>query len=283
MRHLRCGLAVGVFVAAAVCAQAADHLHHARPFASNLVMPQSRVFSVARRGTVEITEVGVDVAILEQVARTTMEISLHNPTGARLEAELIVPVPDGAVVRGFTFAGAGKEPTAVLLPKDEARKIYNSIVAKLRDPALLEFVGHSLIRSSVFPVEPQKTQKVRLTYENLLAADGNRIDYILPRTESVGYNVPWRISVKIKSKQPISTVYSPSHELKTRRLNGNGVEVELAAGARREPGAFRLSYLLEQKGVRASLFAYPDPKVGGGYFLLLAGAPARPHRRPAGR
>ncbi len=50
----------------------------------------------------------------------------------------------------------------------------------------------------------------------------------------------------------------------------------IAAEATREPGAFRLSYLLEQNGVTASLFAYPDPKVGGGYFLMLAGLPAQP-------
>ena len=39
------------------------------------------------------------------------------------------------------------------------------------------------------------------------------------------------------------------------------------------PGPFRLSYLRERADVSASLFAYPDPKVGGGYFLLLAGLP----------
>ncbi|MHC4661711.1 MAG: VWA domain-containing protein [Planctomycetota bacterium] len=44
--------------------------------------------------------------------------------------------------------------------------------------------------------------------------------------------------------------------------------------ARAVPGPFRLSYLYEKEGVSASLFAYPDPKVGGGYFLLLAGLPA---------
>ncbi len=77
----------------------------------------------------------------------------------------MVPVPDGAVVRGFDFQGAAAEPTAQLLPRAEAREIYNSIVAKVRDPALLEFIGYGAIRSSVFPVEAGATQKVRLVYE----------------------------------------------------------------------------------------------------------------------
>jgi Ca-activated chloride channel family protein len=42
----------------------------------------------------------------------------------------------------------------------------------------------------------------------------------------------------------------------------------------KEPGPFRLSYLLEENGVTASLLAYPDQSVGGGYFLLLGGLPA---------
>mgnify|MGYP000149166121 CR=1 FL=1 len=33
-------------------------------------------------------------------------------------------------------------PTAEILPKEEARRIYREIVAKVRDPALLEFLGY---------------------------------------------------------------------------------------------------------------------------------------------
>jgi Ca-activated chloride channel homolog len=245
-----------------------------RPLAANVIVPQSRAFAWDRHAPVQITEVAVGVVILEQVATTTMDISLSNPGSARTEGELLVPVPEGAAVRGFTFQGGGAEPTAKLLRKEEARRIYDSIVAKSRDPALLEFVGCNLIRSSVFPIDARGTQKVRLTYEHLLAADGNRVDYVLPRSESLQYSVPWKVSVQIRSKRPVSTVYSPSHALETGRKGPNEVTVRIADSASREPGAFRLSYLLEAGAVTASLLAYPDPKTGGGYFLLLAGLPA---------
>ena len=51
--------------------------------------------------------------------------------------------------------------------------------------------------------------------------------------------------------------------------------MELQAESKADPGPFRLSFLREREGVSASLFAYPDPKVGGGYFLLLAGLPPK--------
>jgi len=247
-----------------------------RELASNVIVPQSRAFSMRRGGAVRITAVDVGVVIVEQAATTTMDISLQNPTGSRLEAELIVPVPDGAVVRGFSFQGAGKEPSAVLLPLDEARRTYDEIVARVRDPALVEFIGYNLIRSSVFPVEAGGAQKVRLTYECLLRADGNRVDYLLPRSESLDYTVPWSIAVSISSRRAVSTVYSPSHRIETTRKGPGRVSVRIARDAVTQPGPFRLSYLPESKeGVTASLFAYPDPEVGGGYFLLLAGLPVR--------
>jgi len=264
-----------------------------RPLAENVIMPQVRAYYFPPPPwpvpphprprppvPVEISAVSAEIEIVEQAAITTLEISLKNPGPRRQEAELIVPVPDGAVVRSFGFDGVGKEPTAVILPKEEARRIYQEIVSKLRDPALLEFLGYNLVRSSVFPVEPRGTQKVTLTYENLLRADGERVDYLLPRSEALGYSVPWTITATIKTKRPISTVYSPSHKIVAERKSDTDYAVALAGPA--DPGPFRLSYLMQHDGVTASLMAYPDPKIGGGYFLLLAGLPARPPKGEAG-
>ncbi len=240
----------------------------------NVIVPQSRVIAWDEAAAVRVTDVDVDVTIVEQVATTSMDLALENPSRRRLEAELIIPVPEGSAIRGLDFQGTAPEPTAQILPKEEAHRIYQSIVARLRDPALMEFVGYNLIRTSVFPVEPAGTQKVRVIYDHILSGDGDRRDYVLPRSESVDYTVPWSISVRVKSQKPISTVYSPSHELETVESGKNSAQVRIAQHARTEPGPFRLSYLLGGETVSATLMAYPDPGVGGGYFLLLAGLPA---------
>ncbi len=152
---------------------------------------------------------------------------------------------------------------------------YKSIVARMKDPAILEFAGYNLIRSSIFPIEAHGTQKVRLTYEHLLPADGQRVDYVLPRTESIDYRVPWDVSLKIKSKRAISTVFSSSHKIEFRHADRNVVLVHVGKEAMNEPGSLQLSCLQDGgDGVTASLFACPDPKTDGGYFLLLAGLPA---------
>lgn len=252
--------------------------------AEYVVIPQARSYSVqpARPGGIEITKVEAAVTVREQAATTALEIHLRNNGPARAEAEVLLPVPDKAAVRGFTFQGAGSEPTARLLPRDEARRIYESIVSRSRDPALLEFAGLNLVQSSVFPVEAGGAQAVRLIYEQVLPADGSRVDYILPRSESVAYTVPWEVDLRIESRVPIATAYSPSHPIDVTRPSPGVAIVRMRAS---QPGSFRLSYLAERPdGPSASLMAYPDPKVGGGYFLLLAGVPGSRTERPkAGR
>src|SRR5688572_7890227 len=242
---------------------------------SHIIVPQTRGFGPAIGG-VEVTGVTVNIDISEQVATTTMDVDLANRTGTRQESQMVVPVPEGAVLRGFTFQSSALEPKAELLTRDEARRIYDSIGSSTRDPALLEFLGCNSIRSSVFPVEPRSGQKVRIIYEHLLSRDGDRVDFVLPRTESIDYRVPWNIAVRIKSKTPIATVYSPSHSIETTRNGDSVVTARVTAEARTEPGPFRLSYLLQRSEMSATLLAYPDAKIGGGYFVLLAGAPARP-------
>lgn len=244
---------------------------------AQVIIPQSRGFSWDR-GTqaVRVTGVGADVSINEQVATTIMTVHLQNPTGRQLEAELMIPVPDEVVVRGFDFHGSASEPTAQLLARDEARRIYNEIVSKLRDPALLEFAGFRMIRSSVFPVPANGKQTVRITYERLLPADGGRIDYVLPRSQSVTNAVPWDIRVRVNSKRAVSTVYSPSHRIETDRAAPGSVSLKVSAAASREPGDFRVSYLMDDGNVSASLLAYPDAAIRGGYFVLLAGLPTGP-------
>jgi len=263
-----------VLLAAPLLMAQEDMRLSSRALHSNVIVPQSRVFT-QQQSPVQITGVSVTVDVLDQAATTSYVIKLHNPGTRMAEGEMILPVPAGAVLTRFDFAGAGAEPSAQLLPRDEAIKIYNEIVRRYRDPALMQFVGLNLIRTSAFPVEANGTQEIRFTYEHVLTAVGNRVDYELPRSEVLSYDMPWDISVTLKSNTAISTVYSPSHALTVTRKGEKLVCAEVSNESKRDSGSFRLSYLLEGDGVSASMFAYPDPTIGGGYFMVIAGLPAK--------
>src|SRR5262245_33651864 len=186
--------------------------------ASHVVLPQATGFSLrVDQPRVEIERVLATVRIADQSATSTLELRLGNPGARDAEAILLVPVPDDAVVTSFAFAGAAREPTAKVLSRDEARRLYDGIVARLRDPALLEFAGQNVVRSSLFPVPAHGTQRVRITYEHLLPCDGDRVDYLLTRSESLAVQVPWQIEVDLSASSALASAYSPSHELATER------------------------------------------------------------------
>ena len=247
-----------------------------------VIVPQARRHWVpAPQRAVQLDTVNVKVAIDGQIAVTTLELALKNTASFVQRAELVIPVPEGVTVRSMEYDGAGAEPFAKLLPKDEARRIYNSIVASMRDPALLEFAGYNLIRTSVFPIPAGGTQKLKIVYEQLATVDSNRLDYWLPRSDSFaasGGGTNWTISASVKSDRPIATIYSPSHELAIERVSPK--EVNVRATAPNTAGAFRLSIINEKSsegGMTSSVMAFPDPKVGdgtGGYFMMIVSPPA---------
>jgi len=245
-------------------------------FAANVIVPQTRPYTMDRNPQVLMEKVAVDIEVTGQMAVTVMSIDLVNPTSRRLEAELLLPVPEGAMVRSFSYNGERDELTAKLLPLDEASRTYHGLVAKLRDPGLLEFAGYNLIRSSVFPVEARGKQKVRVTYEQLLPADGSRLDYLLPRSQSLECRAPWEVKLRFRMATPIATIYSPTHEVVVKQPRREEAEVTVATGEIMAPGPLLISCLLEKNGLTASLMSYPDPKIGGGYFLLLAGLDPEP-------
>ncbi len=131
-------LALVAFLSAPANSQEVAH----PAWTSDVIVPQSRGYSMGRHAAVKIEQVRAGVVIRGQAATTMLEIRLRNPSPDRLEAELLMPVPDGAVVRGFSYAGSSREPSARVLPKDEARRHYDGLVAQARDPALLEFAGY---------------------------------------------------------------------------------------------------------------------------------------------
>ena len=234
------------------------------------ITPQHRpIAAVGHPGGIELTSVDVDVTVRGRAAMTEMKFAVSNTGSHPAEGVLLVPVPQGAVVRAFSYDGDGIEPTARILPADEARQIYDGIVRRAMDPALLEFAGWNVLRSSVFPVPAGATQEVRISWDQMLDANGDRIDLSLPRSEAVDA-VPWTVNVLLEDAKDIGTIYSPSHDVSiSHAANGDATVTSKVSGST----PFLLSWMKQGDDAAATVFTYPDPTIGGGYFLLLMGVP----------
>lgn len=217
-----------------------------------------------------VKSVHAEVRAVGSVATTTLTMTVHNPGRTRAEARVVLPVPSGAAVRTFGIDGIGDEPTAELLPREEATRRYREIVSRMVDPGLLEFVGTDLVQSSVFPVEAGGERVVTVVYEHAMPAHAGRVEYVLPRSSSLDAGAAWSLTMEIESAGGLGPVFSPSHPVVTKPVGRDGVRITVPSMA--EPGPFRLYAVDRPSAGGATVLAYPEGEKGG-YFLFVGDAP----------
>jgi Ca-activated chloride channel family protein len=213
----------------------------------------------------------IGAAIVDGVAVTKVEESFLNSTDRQLEANFVFPLPKGAAIKELAMYINGERVTAELVEAPKARQIYEDIVRRARDPALLEFMGSELYRLRVFPIPPKGEQRVELEYSQALAYDGGLYRYVYPL--KIGERASTTLedfsaSVKISSKVPITSVYSPTHNIGIDRTG----EHEVVVGFEKERAAldkdFVLYYAISQEDFGLNLLAY-KPTGEDGYFMLM--------------
>src|SRR5206468_5714616 len=114
----------------------------------------------------------------------------------------------------------GKMADAELLRADKARQIYEDIVRKMRDPALLEYAGRDLFKVRDFPIEPRSRKPIKISYTELLHSDAGTVTYSYPLSTEKFYAEPIKnlsVKVEVKSELPVASIYSLSHKVEIRR------------------------------------------------------------------
>ena len=115
----------------------------------------------------KIKELSVQATLEDQIAKVQMSQTFVNTGSRQMEVCFVFPLPyDGAVDR-MTFMVDGKEYDAKLLNAKEARRIYEGYVRRNQDPALVEWMGTGMFKTSVFPVPAGAARTVTLRYTQL--------------------------------------------------------------------------------------------------------------------
>ena len=115
----------------------------------------------------KIQQPGVKATITDQIARVHVSQTFVNTGSRQMEVAFLFPLPYDGAIDQLTLMVDGKEIPARLLEKGEARQIYESIVRKNQDPALLEWMGTGMFKTSVFPVPAGASRTVTLRYSQL--------------------------------------------------------------------------------------------------------------------
>ncbi len=220
-----------------------------------------------------VREVTVDARIRDQVAEVQVSQTFHNPGSFVLESEYFFPLPDEGAIQNFVLMVDGKELPGRLLPKDEARRIYEEVVRTKRDPALMEYMGRGLYRTSVFPIPPGADRKVTLRYTQLCRRDREVVEFVYPFATQKFTAKPIQrlaMTVAINNRDAIKSVYSPSHDAVIERRGDNEARVKLELRDVVPTSDFRLLYTLAEGPIGATVLSYRPSDSDDGYFLLLA-------------
>jgi Ca-activated chloride channel homolog len=220
-----------------------------------------------------IKELDVHARIIDQVAQVQVSQTFVNTGSQPMEVAFVFPLPyDGAIDR-MTLMIDGKEFPAKLLGAADARRMYEAIVRKNRDPALLEWLGTGLFRTSVFPVPAGASRTVSLRYSQLCRKQEGLTDFLFPLstakyTSHAVEKVAFRAT--IESQEDIKNIYSPSHTIEIKRPDERHAVVAYTSKNEVPAADFRLFYDVGKGKVSTRVLSYrPDPNQEG-YFLLLA-------------
>ncbi len=221
----------------------------------------------------EVKEVSLDARIRDQVAEVQVSQTFHNPGSFQLESEYLFPLPEDGAVQNFVLLVDGQELTGRLLSKDEARRVYEEIVRTRRDPALLEYMGRGLYKTSVFPIPPGADRKVTMRYTQVCKRDHSVVEFAYPLATQKMTSKPIQrlnLSVRLESKDAIKSIYSPTYDARIDRGGDHDARVTFERRDTIPTADFRLIYTLADGAVGASLLSYRPSSSEDGYFLLMA-------------
>lgn len=230
-----------------------------------------------------IVRIGSDVRtrIDGRVARVEVEEQFRNVGGGIAEGSYLYPMPGEAVFTDFSLWMGESQVRGEMMNAEQARSIYEEIVRRVRDPALLTLEGHGLIRARVFPLRPGETRKIVLRYTQLLqrAGDALRLRYAIgdrgPGSGRGGLDQPatapadlFHYVVTVPGADAYGTPYSPTHRVTSHRVGGD-LEITLEPDA---AGDVEIFLPLRRGLVGTSVVTYA-PGSEDGYFMLLISPP----------
>jgi Ca-activated chloride channel homolog len=224
------------------------------------------------RGSWAVKYHRVNIKVRDQVADVSIDQAFVNTGSGMIEVQYIFPIPPSAAIDSLTLMVEGKEFKGRILSAEEARRTYEEIVRTKRDPALLEYVNYGLFRTSAFPLLPGKDVRVAVHYTDICRKDGDIVEIFYPlNTEKFSARAINEVEIKtdILGKGPISSVYSPTHNVSIERPAPERVIASYKVANEIPSTDFRLMYQPSKESVGATVLSYRPSDKEDGYFLLM--------------
>jgi Ca-activated chloride channel family protein len=223
----------------------------------------------------------VMVRVTDRVATVEVEEWFRNGGGRLGEGDYIYPLPGEAVFSNFSLFQGDQELRGETMDANRARTIYEEIVRRKKDPALIELVGHGMVRARVFPINPGETRKITMRYTQVLKRAGDALQFryaaagrfagILPQGTERGQgpqrareDAPLTFTLTAANGALFRDAFSPTHEVRVSRESGRmTVRPEQSL-----QGDFVLFLPLAERAVGITVATHRPAESEDGYFML---------------
>ncbi len=224
------------------------------------------------------TRTTVSVHVTGRIARVQVDEWFQNRGAPLAQGDYLYPLPGEAVFSNFSLYQGDQEMTGETMDASQARSIYEEIVRKKRDPALIELVGHGLVRARVFPIAAGETRKISLRYTQVLgrAGDAMQFRYTAGRVSDGSWQThpgvevtrpveraPFSLELVADSALNYRDPFSPTHELNVSRAQGR-----ITVRPRGDVSGDLALFLPLARGLVGLTAAMHRPSGEDGYFML---------------
>ena len=198
-------------------------------------------------------------------ASTTLVQTYTNESSVQTEGRYQLRAGEDAHVDGFAYWNGEQKIVGEVFDTQTAHQVYNQVVARRRDPGLLEQVGEGVFAFKVFPIAPNEHKRVEVRWTRWLERHGQTVHYKAPATRDA--------TIVATIAGPVANLRSSTHHLDVEHT-ATGLRVR--ATNPEVAGAFDLTWDVDEPAWTPD--AYVQPASGGddGYFALALAAPAEP-------
>ncbi len=115
-----------------------------------------------------IAKLTVDIVVENQVARVALDQTFHNPANGVREGLYKFAIPPDSSLQRLAMYVNGELMESAVVERMAARRIYEDIVYRRLDPALLEWAGTGRLNLRVYPLNPNEDKRLVLAYTQSL-------------------------------------------------------------------------------------------------------------------
>ncbi len=238
---------------------------YAQSLAADRVEAMMMVAGSRDQNGIPLAEERLQISIDGQNATTTMLQVYENQTGGQVEGRYRLRPGSGSHVEGFAYWNGEQKIVGEVFERQAARRVYENVTTRRRDPGLLEADGEGAFAFKIFPIEAREKKRVEIRWTKWLDRRDHTVRYRAPSTRRDAMIV-------IDFAQSVKNLRSSTHKLHVDKV-GSGLRVRSEGTV--TAGELMLEWEVVEPSWTPSAYVHAGAtSAEEGWFALSLAAPA---------